>query len=39
MPYLGTKAFASSALSGQRFAKDANSNLCSFFCISNLRNC
>ena len=34
--YLGIKALASSAVSGQRLAMAANSNLCSFCCISNL---
>ena len=35
--YLGIRAFASSAVSGHRFAKDASSNLCSFFCMSRLK--
>lgn len=40
--YLGMRDLDSSAASGQRLAKAASSNLCSFFCISKLewkRNC
>ena len=34
--YLGTSDFASSDVSGHKFAKVANSNLCNFFCIKEL---
>ena len=36
--YLGIKALASSGVSGHRFARDASSNLCNFFCMSKLKN-
>jgi hypothetical protein len=31
------RALASSGVSGHRFASDASSNLCNFFCMSKLK--
>ena len=36
--YLGMRALASSALSGQRLANAASSNLCNFFCVNKLKS-
>lgn len=35
--YLGMRDLASSGVSGHKLAKEASSNLCSFFCISKLK--